>query len=147
MDPSITIYTDGACRGNPGPGGWGALLKYGEKEKEIFGGEKMTTNNRMELLATIKGLESLKRSSRINMVTDSKYVLRGITEWLPNWKRRGWITASKKPVKNDDLWKRLDALVQSHEIEWKWVRGHTGHSGNERADQLANQGIDSLNLR
>jgi len=147
VDPSITIYTDGACRGNPGPGGWGALLKYGEKEKEIFGGEKMTTNNRMELLATIKGLESLKRSSRINMVTDSKYVLRGITEWLPNWKRRGWITASKKPVKNDDLWKRLDALVQSHEIEWKWVRGHTGHSGNERADQLANQGIDSLNLR
>ncbi len=146
MDSSVVIYTDGACRGNPGPGGWGALLKYGEKEKEIFGGEKMTTNNRMELLAAIKGLESLKRSSRINMVTDSKYVLRGITEWLPNWKKRGWMTASKKPVKKDDLWKRLDTLVQNHEIEWTWVRGHSGHPGNERADQLANQGIDSLDL-
>ncbi len=146
VDLSLVIYTDGACRGNPGPGGWGALLEYGDKEKEIFGGEKMTTNNRMELLAAIKGLESLKRSSRINIFTDSKYVLRGITEWLPNWKKRGWMTASKKPVKNDDLWKRLDALAQNHEIEWKWVRGHSGHRGNERADQLANQGIDSLNL-
>jgi len=141
---SVRIYTDGACRGNPGPGGWGVLLQFGSNEKELWGGERETTNNRMEMMAAIKGLESLKKTCRVMMFTDSKYLLRGITEWMPGWKKRGWITASKKPVKNDDLWKSLDILIQNHEIDWTWVRGHSGHPGNERADQLANRGIDSL---
>ncbi len=144
MIDSVRIYTDGACRGNPGPGGWGVLLQFGSNEKELWGGERETTNNRMEMMAAIKGLESLKKTCRVMMFTDSKYLLRGITEWMPGWKKRGWITASKKPVKNDDLWKSLDILIQNHEIDWTWVRGHSGHPGNERADQLANRGIDSL---
>ena len=140
----VSIYTDGACRGNPGPGGWGALLVAGEVEKELWGGETLTTNNRMELLAAIRALESLKRRCLVALYTDSKYVMDGINAWLPNWKKRGWKTADKKPVKNQDLWQALDALVQGHEIEWHWVKGHSGHEGNERADALANRGIDEL---
>jgi len=138
------MYTDGACRGNPGPGGWGVLLRFGEAEKTLHGGEHKTTNNRMELTAVIKGLEALKKSCRVTITTDSKYVLSGITEWMPNWKKRNWKTASKKPVLNVELWQRLDALVSQHEIEWEWVKGHSGHHENEIADQLANQGIDEL---
>lgn len=141
---SVVIYTDGACRGNPGPGGWGALLKYSDKEKELFGGEAETTNNRMELLGAINGLASLKEGCDVQLFTDSTYVLKGITEWLPNWKARGWKTAAKKPVKNVDLWKRLDAEIQRHQIDWQWVKGHSGDPGNEAADQLANRGIDAL---
>ena len=144
MIDTVNIYTDGACRGNPGPGGWGVLLQLGNNEKELWGGERETTNNRMEMTAAIKGLESLKKTCRVRMYTDSQYLIRGITEWMPGWKKRGWITASKKPVKNDDLWKSLDILIQNHEIDWNWVRGHSGHPGNERADLLANRGIDSL---
>jgi ribonuclease HI len=140
----VTIYTDGACRGNPGPGGWGALLVHHGREKELWGGEKQTTNNRMELLAAIRALEALTRRCRVALYTDSQYVRNGVREWLPNWKRRGWKTADKKPVKNQDLWERLDALQAAHEVEWHWVRGHSGHDGNERADQLANRGIDEL---
>jgi len=140
----VNIYTDGACRGNPGPGGWGALLVSAGTEKELWGGETLTTNNRMELTAAIRGLESLKRRCRVALYTDSQYLSNGIREWLPQWKLRGWKTADKKPVKNKDLWERLDALVTGHDIEWHWVRGHTGHDGNERADQLANRGIDEL---
>ncbi len=143
MSEKVNIYTDGACRGNPGPGGWGVLMQFGDTEKELWGGEQETTNNRMEMMAAIKGLKALKKPCHIIMHTDSQYLLRGITEWMPGWKKRGWTTASKKPVKNDDLWKNLDRLVQDHDIEWKWVRGHSGHPGNERADQLANRGIDS----
>lgn len=145
MNDKVNIFTDGACRGNPGPGGWGVLLQYGDTEKELWGGEQETTNNRMEMTAAIKGLKALTKPCQIIMYTDSQYLLRGITEWMPGWKKRGWTTASKKPVKNDDLWKNLDLLIQNHDIEWKWVRGHSGHPGNERADQLANRGIDSLN--
>ncbi len=138
--PNVEIYTDGACKGNPGPGGWGALLRYGTQEKELWGGEPATTNNRMELLAVIRALESLKRPCRVKLHTDSQYVQKGISEWIGNWKRRGWKTADRKPVKNEDLWRTLDALAARHEIEWVWVKGHAGHDGNERADALANRG-------
>ncbi len=140
----VEIFTDGACRGNPGPGGWGAILRYGDHEREIYGGEARTTNNRMELTAAIRALESLKRSCIVKLTTDSSYVRNGITEWLPNWKKRSWRTASNKPVKNADLWQRLDRAAQVHQISWHWVRGHSGHPENERADQLANRGIDEL---
>jgi ribonuclease HI len=136
----VTIYTDGACKGNPGPGGWGAWLAYGAHEKELWGGERLTTNNRMELTAVIEALGSLKRPSRVAIYTDSEYVRNGITSWIHGWKVRGWKTADKKPVKNVDLWQRLDALAAQHQVEWHWVRGHTGNPGNERADQLANKG-------
>ena len=145
MAEHITIYTDGACRGNPGPGGWGAVLKHGSKEKTLHGGEEATTNNRMELTAVIKALECLKGNKwPIEITTDSKYVLQGITEWIEGWKRKGWRNASKKPVMNVDLWKQLDELVQQFEIDWQWVKGHSGHPGNEHADELANRGIDEL---
>jgi ribonuclease HI len=138
------IYTDGACRGNPGPGGWGAILRYNGQEKTLYGAETMTTNNRMELMAAIQALESLRRPCKVRLTTDSQYVQKGITEWLGNWKRRGWKTAAKKPVKNVDLWMRLDAAVAEHDIRWEWVRGHSGHPENELADMLANQAIDDL---
>ena len=141
---SIKIYTDGACRGNPGPGGWGALLISSTSEKEIWGGEAETTNNRMELMAAIAALDALKKPCEVALYTDSKYVLLGITDWLPNWKKRGWKTASRKPVANEDLWRQLDAARARHSIEWHWVKGHAGDAGNERADQLANRGIDEL---
>jgi ribonuclease HI len=140
----VQIFADGACRGNPGPGGWGALLRYGEQERELWGGEAHTTNNRMELTAVIRALEVLQRPSRLHIVTDSQYVLHGITQWLAGWKRRGWRTADGKPVKNQELWQRLDELLAPHQAEWTWVRGHTGHPENERADALANRGIDEL---
>jgi ribonuclease HI len=140
----VEIFTDGACRGNPGPGGWGVLLRYGTNEKLLWGGESMTTNNRMELTAAIQGLAALKRPSLVTLTTDSEYVRKGITEWLANWKQRGWRTASRQPVKNADLWQALDGLVQGHDIEWQWVKGHSGHRENEIADGLANQGIDEL---
>jgi len=140
----VEIFTDGACRGNPGPGGWGALLRFKGKEKELYGGEAVTTNNRMELMAAIRALESLTRPCRISLTTDSQYVMKGITEWMANWKKRGWKTAARQPVKNVDLWQRLDQALARHEVKWHWVRGHTGHPENERADQLANKGIDEL---
>jgi ribonuclease HI len=143
-EEAVEIYADGACRGNPGPGGWGVLLKAKGVEKELFGGEPHTTNNRMELTAVIRALEALKRRCRIRVYTDSQYVQKGISEWISAWKRRGWRTADKKPVKNVDLWQQLDALVGTHDIEWHWVRGHAGHDGNERADALANRGIDEM---
>lgn len=142
----VEIFTDGACRGNPGPGGWGAILKYNGHKKEIFGGENHTTNNRMELMAAIMGLESLKKPCRVQLTTDSKYVKDGISQWIVNWKKRGWKTANKKPVKNDDLWRRLDAATNIHDIQWLWVKGHSGHPENEKADELANRGIDQLAL-
>jgi ribonuclease HI len=141
---TVEIWTDGACKGNPGPGGWGALLKYGEHVRELFGGESPTTNNRMELTAVIEALDSLKRRCSVVVHTDSQYVQLGITEWLPNWVRRGWKTADKKPVKNADLWQRLQAAAARHEVEWRWVRGHAGDAGNERADELANRGVESV---
>ncbi|MBC3864111.1 ribonuclease HI [Undibacterium jejuense] len=140
----IEIYTDGACKGNPGVGGWGALLVAGDKEKEMCGGEKDTTNNRMELMAVIQALGALKRPCHITLHTDSQYVLKGITEWITGWKAKGWKTASKAPVKNVDLWQALDAAQSTHKIDWRWVRGHTGHHGNERADQLANRGVEKV---
>ena len=140
----IIIYTDGACRGNPGPGGWGALLQAGPHEKALCGGEAHTTNNRMELTAVIRALQALKRPSAVQIHTDSQYVQKGISEWIHNWKRRGWLTADKQPVKNVDLWKTLDELTSAHQIDWRWVKGHAGHPGNERADSLANRGIDEL---
>jgi ribonuclease HI len=140
----VEVFTDGACRGNPGPGGWGALLRYGTHEKELYGGEHGTTNNRMELTAAIMALESLKRPCSVALTTDSVYLRSGITEWLPQWKKRGWKTAAGKPVKNVDLWKRLDAALQDHRVSWHWVKGHSGHAENERADRLANRGIDEL---
>jgi len=140
----IEIYTDGACRGNPGPGGWAVLLSAGEQEKELSGAEALTTNNRMELTAVIRALEALRRPVRARLYTDSEYVRRGISEWLPGWKARGWRTAARKPVKNQDLWECLDALVSGHSIEWHWVPGHAGVPGNERADRLANEAIDAL---
>jgi ribonuclease HI len=139
----IEIYTDGACKGNPGPGGWGVLLRSGATVKELYGGERSTTNNRMELMAVIQALEALKRPCAVTLYLDSQYVLKGITEWLPGWKAKGWKTASKQPVKNQELWQRLDALLQQggHEVDWRWVRGHNGDAGNERADALANMGV------
>ncbi len=142
MSASVTIYTDGACRGNPGPGGWGALLFYGEHEKELFGGEAQTTNNRMELTATIEALKAINKPCQIEIYTDSKYVKDGIQQWLQNWKKNNWKTAKKKPVKNRDLWELLDEQTQQHQITWHWVKGHAGDVGNERADELANRGID-----
>lgn len=139
----VVIYTDGACKGNPGPGGWGVLLRSGASEKELWGGERETTNNRMELTAVIEGLTALKRPCRVSLYLDSEYVRKGITEWIHGWKAKGWKTASRQPVKNADLWQRLDALVHGgpHHIEWHWVKGHAGHPGNERADALANRGV------
>ncbi len=140
----VEAFTDGACRGNPGPGGWGVLLRFGDKEKELYGGESATTNNRMELMAAIMALESLNRACHVRLTTDSEYVKNGITQWLPKWKARGWRTASKSPVKNADLWQRLERAAAQHTVQWHWVRGHSGHTENERADQLANRGIDEL---
>src|SRR5690625_2198039 len=140
----VEIWTDGACKGNPGAGGWGALLKYGAHEKEIYGGENNTTNNRMELQAVIEALTLLKRSCTVIVHTDSQYVQKGMTEWLEGWKKRGWRTAGKQAVKNADLWKKLDILSTQHELTWKWVRGHAGDPGNERADALANKGVESI---
>jgi len=144
MTDPVIIYTDGACRGNPGPGGWGVTLGYKDKVKELYGGELETTNNRMELMAAIQALETLTRPCSVQLNSDSSYVLKGITEWLGNWKKRDWQTAAKKPVKNEDLWRRLDAAIGRHNIEWKWVKGHSGDHGNDRADALANLGIDSV---
>ena len=140
----VHLFTDGACRGNPGPGGWGALLQFNGSEKRLHGGERDTTNNRMELMAAIVGLESIKEKCQVHLTTDSRYVMDGITKWMVDWKKRNWKTAAKKPVKNVDLWKRLDEAVNSHDVEWHWVRGHTGHVENEIADELANKGVDEL---
>ncbi|KQP46500.1 MAG: ribonuclease HI [Brevundimonas sp.] len=150
MSPSdhVIIHTDGACKGNPGPGGWGAVLQAGSgHEKELWGGEANTTNNRMELMAAIMALEALKRPCKVELHTDSKYVMQGITEWMRGWKARGWLTADKKPVKNADLWQRLDAARLRHDVKWRWVKGHAGHELNERADQLANRGVAELPRR
>jgi ribonuclease HI len=141
---TINVYTDGACKGNPGRGGWGAVLEFDGKEREIYGGEAVTTNNRMELTAVIEALSALKRPCRVVLHTDSQYVQKGITEWINGWKARGWKTAAKEPVKNEDLWRKLDEVVRGHEIRWVWVKGHAGHDGNERADALANKGVASL---
>ncbi len=141
MKKQVELYTDGACSGNPGPGGWGAILRCDKKEREISGGERQTTNNRMEMLAAISGLRELKYRCTVELYTDSKYLLQGATEWLSGWKAKGWLSASKKPVKNVDLWQQLDALLKQHEIHWHWVRGHSGHPENERADQLARAAI------
>lgn len=141
---NIEIYTDGACRGNPGPGGWGALLRFDGQEKELCGGERDTTNNRMELTAAIEGLKALTEPCDVVLTTDSQYVRKGITEWLAGWKRKGWRTAAKQPVKNVDLWQALDEQSNRHKVDWRWVKGHSGHAENERADQLANRGIDEL---
>ncbi len=146
MSDSVVIYTDGACKGNPGPGGWGAWLRWGEHEKELFGGEASTTNNRMELTAVIEALSLLKRRTAVAVYTDSVYVKDGITSWIHGWKKRGWRTADNKAVKNIDLWQRLDALVAQHQVQWHWVRGHSGDPGNERADRLANRGVASLGV-
>ena len=140
----VDIWTDGACRGNPGRGGWGVVLRAQGLEKQLCGGENHTTNNRMEMMAAIQALSALKRRCRVNLTTDSQYVMKGMQEWLPNWKKRGWRTAGNAPVKNADLWQQLDALCQQHEVHWFWVRGHVGHPENELADQLANRGIDEL---
>jgi ribonuclease HI len=140
----VIIHTDGACRGNPGPGGWGAILRLGESAKELWGGEQPTTNNRMELTAAIRALEALKRPVAVRLHTDSQYVIKGISEWIHGWRRNGWKTSDKKPVKNADLWQTLDRLAARHRIEWVWVKGHNGDPGNERADELANRGIDEL---
>ncbi len=144
MTEPVIIYTDGACRGNPGKGGWGAILRYKGTIKELHGGERDTTNNRMELMAAIAALEALNKPCAVQLHIDSKYVLDGITKWLPNWKKAGWKTAAKKPVKNEDLWRRLDTAIQPHTIDWRWVKGHSGNQGNERAEALANLGVDSL---
>ena len=144
MSDIVSIYSDGACKGNPGPGGWGALLVVGGRERELFGGEAHTTNNRMELLAVIRALEALTRHCEIDLYTDSQYVKNGIETWIHGWKRNGWKTADKKPVKNADLWHELDALAKQHTIRWHWVRGHNDHPGNERADALANRGVDAI---
>ena len=148
MTPQVVIYTDGACSGNPGPGGWGAILMFGDKEKEISGGELMTTNNRMEMMAAIRALEALTRPCKVELHTDSQYLRQGITQWLANWKARGWKTAAKEPVKNEDLWRELDQARLRHEVSWKWVKGHAGHPLNERADALARKGLkDTLAAR
>ncbi len=140
----VEIFTDGACRGNPGPGGWGVLLRFNGTEKSLKGSEADTTNNRMELMAAISGLEALTQPCKVKLTTDSKYVLQGLTEWMPNWKKRNWQTAAKKPVKNVDLWQRLDAAAQAHDIDWHWVKGHSGHRENEMVDQLANDAVDEM---
>ena len=145
-DNAVEIFTDGACRGNPGPGGWGVVLRYNGTEKTLYGSEEDTTNNRMELMAAISALESLKRPCKVSLTTDSKYVRDGISEWINNWKKRGWKTASKSPVKNVELWQRLDKAREQHDVDWHWVKGHAGHPGNELADQLANQAIDEMML-
>ncbi|HET7587307.1 MAG TPA: ribonuclease HI [Gammaproteobacteria bacterium] len=142
--PRVTIYTDGACRGNPGPGGWGVLLSASGREKTLYGGESLTTNNRMELTAAIEAFKALKKPCQVDLYTDSKYVRDGITSWLANWKRRGWKTAARTAVKNEDLWRELDAQASRHQVDWHWVKGHAGHPGNERADALANQAIDEM---
>jgi ribonuclease HI len=141
MTPQVVIHTDGACSGNPGPGGWGAVLHFKDQEKELWGGDLQTTNNRMELMAAIQALEALKRPCRVELHTDSQYVQKGIHEWIHGWKRRGWVTVDKKPVKNNDLWKRLDQARLRHDVDWRWVKGHAGHEHNERADALARQGM------
>ena len=143
-EKTVYLYTDGACKGNPGAGGWGAVLRYGSREKELFGGEAHTTNNRMELTAIIQGLAALKRPCAVVIYTDSQYVKNGMEKWIHGWKKNGWKTASKQPVKNEDLWRQLDQLAAQHQIQWQWVRGHTGHAENERADALANQGVASV---
>jgi len=142
---AVVIYTDGACRGNPGPGGWGAVLRFNGHERQLHGGETATTNNRMELMAAIQALEMLREPCTITLFTDSKYVMQGLTEWLPQWRKRNWKTADKKPVKNQDLWQRLDAAATRHRVEWRWIKGHSGDEGNELADQLANAGLESHN--
>jgi ribonuclease HI len=147
VSATIEIFTDGACKGNPGPGGWGVILRSGANVKELHGGEWSTTNNRMELTAVIKGLGALTRPCKVKLWTDSQYVQKGISVWIVDWKRRGWRTADKKPVKNDDLWKQLDALAAQHDVEWLWVKGHAGHPENERADQLANLGVEEIMRR
>ncbi|MCV6590031.1 MAG: ribonuclease HI [Marinobacterium sp.] len=139
----VNIYTDGACKGNPGPGGWGALLRYGEAEKQLYGGAPETTNNRMELQAAIEALTILNRRCQVVLTTDSQYLRKGVTQWLQNWKRNGWKTVAKTPVKNVDLWQQLDQLIAEHDIDWRWVKGHSGHPGNELADQLANRGVNA----
>lgn len=144
MANTVEIYTDGACKGNPGPGGWGALLRSGTHQKELFGGAPETTNNRMELTAVIRALQALKRRSRVSIHTDSQYVQKGVTEWLAGWKARGWRTAARQPVRNLDLWQELEPLLSQHDLSWHWVRGHSGHPENERADQLANLGVESI---
>ena len=144
MNPKVEVFTDGACRGNPGPGGWGALLRYKGQERELTGGELETTNNRMELMGAIKALEALKKPCTVSLTTDSQYVRKGITTWIHDWKKKGWRTAAKKEVKNRDLWERLDSAVIKHQVEWHWVKGHNGHPDNERVDQLANQGLEAL---
>lgn len=144
MSEVVEVFTDGACRGNPGPGGWGAVLRYKGVEKQLLGAEPVTTNNRMELLGAIVALESLTRPCSVRVTTDSQYVMKGITEWMSNWKRRGWLTADRKPVKNVDLWQRLDAAVKGHQVQWQWVKGHNGHPENELADALANRAIDEM---
>jgi ribonuclease HI len=145
--PVVEIFTDGACMGNPGPGGWGAILRYGRREKEIYGGEPATTNNRMEIMAAIQGLESLSRPSRVRVYTDSVYLRNGITRWVPGWKRNGWKTRDNKPVKNVDLWTRLDTAARGHQVQWFWVKGHAGHPENERADELAGRGAEEVAAR
>ncbi len=147
MTERVEIFTDGACRGNPGPGGWGAILRYRGRDKQLWGGEPETTNNRMELFAVIAALQALSRPAKIRVTTDSTYVKDGISQWIHNWKRNGWKTASKKPVKNVDLWRTLDELAAQHDIDWAWVKGHSGHPDNELADELANRGIDELNSK
>ncbi len=142
--PHVQIYTDGACSGNPGPGGWGVILRFGDVEKELKGGERDTTNNRMELMAAISGLEALKKPAVVDLTTDSQYVRQGITSWIFNWKKNGWRTSDKKPVKNVDLWQRLDAALHQHQVRWHWVKGHAGHAENERVDQLAREGLAAI---
>lgn len=144
QDKTVSLYTDGACKGNPGKGGWGVLMRYGSHEKELFGGEAHTTNNRMELTAIIQGLAAIKRPCAVVIYTDSQYVKNGMEQWIHGWKKNGWKTASKQPVKNEDLWQQLDRLAAQHQIQWQWVRGHAGHTENERADALANQGVASV---
>ena len=146
MKPTVYLYCDGACSGNPGPGGWGTILKFDGKVRELDGAELNTTNNRMELQAVISAFEKLNKSCTVHVTTDSRYVMDGIQQWLANWKRNGWKTAAKKPVKNDDLWKQLDTLVEQHDVTWEWVKGHSGHAENERVDELANEAIDNLLL-
>jgi ribonuclease HI len=145
MTQLVELFSDGACKGNPGPGGWGVVLRYAQHEKQLYGGEPDTTNNRMELMAVIQGLQQLKRPSQVRVTTDSQYVKNGITQWIHNWKRNGWKTAAKQAVKNADLWRLLDQEVAKHQVEWHWVKGHAGHVENERADRLANQGIEEMN--